>query len=132
MASPDLAVAPAAPGVLGRLLRRPLALFGLVIIAIIVIAAVLAPWSRPSRPNEQFFDGLTLEGAPLPPNAQFCSAPTCSAATCSRACSTARRPRCVIGIVANGIAVLIGTAGRHHRRLFPRPRRRACSCASPT
>ena len=38
---------------------RP-ALFGLAVIALLVAAALLAPWLAPYSPNEQFFDGLTL------------------------------------------------------------------------
>ena len=54
-----------------RLLHRRLAVFGMVVIAGAVIAAVLAPWIAPFDPDKQFFEGLTLEGAPLPPNEQF-------------------------------------------------------------
>jgi peptide/nickel transport system permease protein len=38
------------------------ALAGLVVIALLVAAAIGAPWLSPFNPNEQFFDGLTLEG----------------------------------------------------------------------
>ena len=79
--------------VVARLARRPLAMFGLVVIALVVVAAVAAPIVAPFRPTEQLFDGLTLEGAPLPPNASSGSAPTCSAATFSRGSSTAPAPR---------------------------------------
>ena len=58
-------------GVLGRIIRRPLAAFGLVVIVVTVAAALFAPWIVPFDPNEQFFDGLTLEGAPLAPNLKF-------------------------------------------------------------
>ncbi|MET0428644.1 MAG: ABC transporter permease, partial [Microvirga sp.] len=61
----------AARGAAARLLRRPLALFGLALVALVVLAAALAPWLSPFDPNEQFFDGLTIEGAPLPPNAVY-------------------------------------------------------------
>src|SRR5258708_9422655 len=58
-------------GVWRRLVKRPLALLGLVIVAIVVAGAILAPWLTGYDPNEQMFDGLTLEGAPLPPDAKF-------------------------------------------------------------
>ena len=64
---------PAKPraGVLRRLTSRPLAVIGLAIIALTVAGALFAPWLTAYHPNEQFFDGLTLEGAPLPPDADF-------------------------------------------------------------
>ena len=55
----------------GQLLRRPLAALGLLIIVGAVLAAVLAQWIAPFPPDQQFFDGLTLEGAPLPPGGKF-------------------------------------------------------------
>ena len=68
-----------------RLFRSPVAGFGLAVVLITVLAAVLAPQLAPYPPDEQFFDGLSLEGAPLPPERRSSgSAPTCSAATCSR------------------------------------------------
>ena len=45
---------------------RP-ALLGLAAIVLLAAAALLAPWLAPYSPNEQFFDGLTLEGSPLAP-----------------------------------------------------------------
>jgi peptide/nickel transport system permease protein len=57
--------------VASRLARRPLAVFGLFVIAVAVVAAALAPWIAPYAYDEQLFDGLTLEGAPLPPNSTF-------------------------------------------------------------
>ena len=64
----DLSAADALPqGALSRLMQRKIALFGLVIIALVVAGALFAPWIAPYDPNEQMVDGLTLEGAPLPP-----------------------------------------------------------------
>ena len=69
-----------------RLLRDPVALFGLAVILVTVAAAVLAPQLAPYPPDEQFFDGLSLEGrAAAAERASSGSAPTCSVATCSRA-----------------------------------------------
>ena len=65
-------------GVWTRLRRRPLALFGLVLVVVIVGAAILARWIAPYDPFEQHFDGLTLYGEPLP----SCWARTFWAATC--------------------------------------------------
>ena len=84
-----VATAPA-PGALSRLVRRPLALLGLGLVATVVAGALFAPWLTPYDPSEQFFDGLSLEGAPLPTNVHSTgSVPTYLAATCSHASSTA-------------------------------------------
>ncbi|MBX8785618.1 ABC transporter permease, partial [Ochrobactrum sp. GRS2] len=53
--------------IMRRLLQRKLAVVGLLIILICVGGAVFAQWLAPFDPNEQFFEGLTIEGAPMPP-----------------------------------------------------------------
>ena len=57
--------------VASRPLHRPLAVFGLAVIVAVVVAATAAPLLAPFSPDDQLFDGLTLEGAPLPPNGHF-------------------------------------------------------------
>ncbi|MES0149676.1 ABC transporter permease [Mesorhizobium sp. M0012] len=102
---------PAKPraGVWRRLLKRPLALLGLGIIAVVLAGAILAPWLTGYDPNEQMFDGLTLEGAPLPPGAQFwLGTDLLGRDLLTRLLFGARRSL-IIGIVANGVALLIGT-----------------------
>ena len=54
-----------------RLLQHPTAVLGLIIILMTVLGAALAPWIAPFDPAEQFFDGLTIEGAPLPPGGAY-------------------------------------------------------------
>ena len=112
--APDLAVAPVMPvkvraGVLKRLLKRPLAVSGLVIIAIVVVGAILAPWLTGYDPNEQFFDGLTLEGAPLPPNATYWLGTDLLGRDLLTRILFGARTSLIIGIVANGAALIIGT-----------------------
>lgn len=112
--APDLggATAPARPirarSVLHRLLRRKLAIFGLVIIAIVVLCAVFAPLVAPHDPAEQFFEGLTLEGAPLAPNGQFLFGTDLLGRDLLSRLIFGAQTSLVIGVVANGIAVLIG------------------------
>jgi peptide/nickel transport system permease protein len=85
------------------------ALVGLIIIAVLVTAAIGAPWLSPFNPNEQFFDGLTLEGSPLPPSARFWfGTDTLGRDQFSRVLYGAGTSL-MIGILANGAAVLIGT-----------------------
>ncbi|MET0257389.1 MAG: ABC transporter permease, partial [Methylobacterium sp.] len=99
----------AARGAAARLLRRPLALFGLALVALVVLAAALAPWLSPFDPNEQFFDGLTIEGAPLPPNAVYWLGTDLLGRDLLTRILYGARTSLVIGVVANGTALAIGT-----------------------
>ncbi|RWC47212.1 MAG: ABC transporter permease [Mesorhizobium sp.] len=96
-------------GVWRRLIKRPLALLGLVIVAIVVAGAILAPWLTGYDPNEQMFDGLTLEGAPLPPDAKFWLGTDLLGRDLLTRILFGARTSLIIGIVANGVALLIGT-----------------------
>ena len=53
------------------LCNRPSNIFALLVVILLVGSAIFAPWLAPFDPTEQFFDGLTIEGAPLPPNSRF-------------------------------------------------------------
>jgi peptide/nickel transport system permease protein len=95
--------------VLGRLLRRPLAVIGLIIIALTVAGAVFAPWLTAYNPNEQLFDGLTLEGSPLPPNGAFWLGTDLLGRDLLTRILYGARTSLIIGVVANGAALIIGT-----------------------
>jgi peptide/nickel transport system permease protein len=92
-----------------RFRRDGLAVFGLATIAVLVAAAISAPWIVPYDPSEQFFDGLTLEGAPLPPGERFWFGTDTNGRDQFSRLLYGARTSLLIGIVANGIAVLIGT-----------------------
>ena len=96
-------------GALGRLARRPLALLGLLIIALTVAAAVAAPWIAPFGRDEQLFEGLTLEGAPMPPGGAFLLGTDLLGRDLLTRILYGARTSLVIGVVANGIALFIGT-----------------------
>ncbi|MBD9444215.1 ABC transporter permease [Rhizobium sp. RHZ01] len=98
------------PGVFRRLLKRKLAVFGLIVIALIVFAAVFAPWIVPYNPDEQFFEGLTLEGAPLAPNARFWFGTDLVGRDLLSRIIYGARTSLIIGVIANGVSVLIGSA----------------------
>ncbi|MCK0197965.1 ABC transporter permease [Ancylobacter sp. 6x-1] len=90
------------------LLRRPSLLIGLIVIALVLAGALFAPLIAPYQPDAQMFDGLSLEGAPLPPSHQFpLGTDTLGRDLFSRLLYGARTSL-LIGLVANGIAVLIG------------------------
>lgn len=111
--APDIAGAaspgPAPVGALRRLARRRLALLGLALIAIVVTAALAAPWIAPYAPEEQLFDGLTLEGAPLPPDSRFVMGTDLLGRDLFSRMLYGARTSLIIGVVANGIALMIGT-----------------------
>lgn len=108
--SPDLLAAPKrGRSKLQRLLQRKLALLGLFIIIVCVGGAVFAPWLAPYNPNEQFFDGLTIEGSPLPPGGQFWFGTDLLGRDLFSRLLYGAQTSLVIGVVANGAALLIGT-----------------------
>lgn len=94
--------------VLRELTRNPAGMFGLVVIVAVVVAAVAAPELAPYSPDEQMFDGLTIDGAPVPPDARFwLGTDTLGRDLLSRLLFGARTSL-MIGLVANGVAVTIG------------------------
>ena len=94
--------------VMKELLRQPVALFGILIVLTVVIAALAAPMIAPFDPDNQMFDGLSLEGAPLPPGGPFLlGTDTLGRDLFSRLLYGARTSL-IIGLVANGVAVTIG------------------------
>ncbi|MFN4140367.1 ABC transporter permease [Aestuariivirga sp.] len=93
-----------------RFRRDKLAVAGLLIIIVFVAAAVAAPVLAPYNPSEQFFDGLTLEGSPLPPNERFWFGTDTNGRDQFSRLLYGAQTSLLIGIVANGIAVTVGTA----------------------
>lgn len=104
-----LVVPESGPSVLRQLARRKLALLGLLITLICVGGAVFARWLAPFDPYEQFFDGLTIEGAPLPPNETFWFGTDLLGRDLFSRILYGAQTSLVIGLVANGAALLIGT-----------------------
>jgi peptide/nickel transport system permease protein len=94
--------------VVKSMFRQPSALFGLVIVVLVVVMAIAAPLIAPFSPDDQMFDGLSMEGAPLPPGGPYLlGTDTLGRDLFSRLLFGARTSL-VIGLVANGIAVTIG------------------------
>ena len=96
-------------GALARLLQRKLALAGLALIALVVGGAAFAPLLAPFDPNDQMFDGLTLEGAPMPPGGRFLLGTDLLGRDLFSRLLYGAQTSLVIGVVANGLALLIGT-----------------------
>ena len=95
--------------VLKALLKRKTVAIALFYILIVVVAAVFAPWLAPHDPTEQFFEGLSLEGAPLPPDGEFWLGTDLLGRDLLSRVIYGARTSLIIGIVSNGIAVVIGT-----------------------
>lgn len=91
------------------LCRRPVVVAALVFIVATLILAVFAPWLSPYDPVEQFVAGLSLEGAPLPPNHDYWLGTDLLGRDLLSRLLYGARTSLLIGLVANGLAVLIGT-----------------------
>lgn len=92
-----------------RFRRDRLATIGLVVIVVFIAAAIAAPYVAPYDPTEQFFDGLTLEGSPLPPDWRFWFGTDTNGRDQFSRLLYGARTSLLIGILANGIAVAVGT-----------------------
>ena len=92
-----------------RFRRDKTAIAGLTVITLIVAAAALAPLLAPFDPSFQAVDGLTVDGSPVPPSGEFwLGTDTLGRDLLSRMIFGARNSL-IIGLAANGAAVLIGT-----------------------
>jgi peptide/nickel transport system permease protein len=92
-----------------RFRRDRLAMIGLATILLLLFAGLFAPVISPYNPNEQFFDGLTLEGSPLPPGERFWFGTDTNGRDQFSRLLYGARTSILIGIIANGIAVIIGS-----------------------
>ena len=101
MAKPDSA--------LRRLLQRKLAVFWLVLIGLVLLGAIFAPWIAPYDPAEQHFDGLTLEGAPLPPGGVYILGTDLLGRDLFTRILYGAQTSLIIGVAANGLSLIIGT-----------------------
>jgi peptide/nickel transport system permease protein len=91
-----------------RFRRDRLALGALAVIVLLVVVALGAPWLAPYDPAEQFFDGLTLEGAPLPPSSRFWLGTDLLGRDLLSRLMFGARTSLMIGVAANTAAVALG------------------------
>ncbi|TMJ06115.1 MAG: ABC transporter permease [Bacillati bacterium ANGP1] len=92
-----------------RVKRNRPALFGLVVMAIVIGVALLAPWIAPYDPARQFTDGLSLEGRPLAPSSRFWLGTDLLGRDLLTRLLYGARISLLIGLLANGAALTIGT-----------------------
>lgn len=93
---------------LKSLCNRPSNIFALLVVIILVSSAIFAPWLAPFDPTEQFFDGLTIEGAPLPPNSRFLLGTDLLGRDLLSRIIYGSQTSLVIGLAANSVAIFIG------------------------
>lgn len=91
-----------------RFRRDKLALTALAAILILTATAILAPWLAPFDPAQQFFDGLTIEGAPLPPGAKYLLGTDLLGRDLLSRLIYGARTSLMIGVAANTAAVAAG------------------------
>jgi peptide/nickel transport system permease protein len=92
-----------------RFRRDKTAIAGLTVITLIVATAVLAPLLAPFDPSFQAVDGLTADGSPVPPSGEFWLGTDLLGRDLLSRMIFGARNSLIIGLVANGAAVLIGT-----------------------
>lgn len=88
--------------ILGALLKRKLAVLGLIVIALFAAAAILAPWIAPYDPT------LSPVIAESPPSAQFWLGTDLLGRDLLSRMIHGARATLLVGILANGIALAIG------------------------
>jgi len=81
----------------------------IMVISFLIIFALGAQWIAPFSPEETFFDGLTLEGAPIPPGGKYLFGTDLLGRDLFSRVVWGAQTSLVIGVVANGVAVLIGS-----------------------
>jgi peptide/nickel transport system permease protein len=89
--------------------RNPSAVFGLLVIGLVVLLALLAPWVVPYSPSQQFSDGLSPDGRPLPPDARFWLGTDLLGRDLLSRLIYGARVSLLIGVMANAAALSIGT-----------------------
>lgn len=92
-----------------RVKRSPSAIFGLLVIGLLIALAVFAPWVARNDPAEQFSDGLTMDGRPLAPTARFWFGTDLLGRDLFSRLIYGARVSLLIGVAANAVALSIGT-----------------------
>ncbi|MCA9838296.1 MAG: ABC transporter permease [Trueperaceae bacterium] len=104
-----IASTPSRPSTWRSLRRNPAAMFGLIVVLLVILIALFAPLLAPKNPAEQFFEGLTLEGSPLSPNQDFWLGTDLLGRDLLSRLIYGARISLLVGLIANGAALLIGT-----------------------
>ncbi|HTR18086.1 MAG TPA: ABC transporter permease [Acetobacteraceae bacterium] len=89
--------------------RHTLGLIGAAILILIVLVAIFAPHLAPFDPDQQFTDGIGDDGGPLPPGGRFLLGTDLLGRDLLSRLLFGARTSLIIGLVANGVAVALGT-----------------------
>ena len=92
-----------------RLKLNKVALAGVGVVVVVALVAILAPWLAPYDPAEQFAEGLSPAGEPFPPAARFWLGTDLLGRDLLSRLIYGARVSLLIGVVANGVALAIGT-----------------------
>ncbi len=96
------------PAWLRRFTANTAGMIGLVGVVLVLVMAFGAPLLAPHDPSRQYFDGLTLAGDPLPPSEQFLMGTDTLGRDLASRILFGARVSLLVGVLANGAAVLIG------------------------
>lgn len=77
---------------------------------VFTIVSLVAPLIAPYSPNEQFVDGLSLQGSPLPPSGRFWLGTDLLGRDLFTRLLYGARVSLLVGVVANAVAVVLGIA----------------------
>src|SRR4051812_37043514 len=91
-----------------RFRRDRLALVALAMIVLLTGLAIGAPWIAPYDPDQQFFEGLSIEGAPLAPSGTFLLGTDLLGRDLLSRLIFGARTSLMIGVAANTTAVALG------------------------
>lgn len=92
-----------------RFCRNKLALAAAVVVLLFIGAAIAAPILAPYDPAQQFPEGLSLQGSPLPPDQRFWFGTDLLGRDLLSRLLYGARASLLVGLVANSVAVLLGT-----------------------
>lgn len=90
------------------LVRDKAALFGALIVLLLVLVSLFAPLLAPHSPNTQYLDGLSLTGSPVPPNHKFLLGTDDLGRDLLSRLLYGARISLIVGVLANGLAMIIG------------------------
>jgi peptide/nickel transport system permease protein len=91
------------------LMRRRVAMVGLVIALAFVVIALAAPLIAPYAPEEMIADGISIDGSPLPPSERFWFGTDYLGRDLLSRMMYGARTSLLVGLVANGLALMAGT-----------------------
>jgi peptide/nickel transport system permease protein len=92
-----------------KLLADPWFLAALAVAIAVVVMALLAPLVAPYDPAQQFPEGITADGQPLPPGGKFILGTDLLGRDLFSRIVWGVRTSLIVGVLANGVALAIGT-----------------------